>query len=154
MLRIIASAVVGYIVIFICIFALFSGLYLALGAEGAFQPGSYEVSMSWIAISMVLGFAAAVVGGWVSRAIARSQAGPRALAVLVLALGLIMAASIAASPPPPAVRDAALSNMEAMGKAQTPLWVAVLNPFIGAAGVLLGGRLRKGAASPAPSLGV
>jgi hypothetical protein len=154
MLRIIASAVVGYIVIFVCIFALFSGLYLALGAEGAFQPGSYQVSMLWIVISTVLSFAAAVAGGWVSRAVARSQSGPRALAVLVLALGLIMAASIAASPPPPAVRDAALSNMEAMGKAQTPLWMAVLNPFLGAAGVLLGGRLKKETPAAIPSDGV
>jgi hypothetical protein len=143
MLRIIASAVVGYMVIFLCVFALFSGLYLALGTDGAFQPGSYQVSTLWIVISTVLGFAAAVVGGWVSRALARSPRGPRALAVLVLLLGLVMAASIAASPPPPAARDATLSNMEAMGKAQTPLWVAVLNPFIGAAGVLLGGRIKK-----------
>lgn len=143
MLRIVASVVVGYIVLFLCVFALLSGAYLALGADGAFQPGSYQVSTTWILISFVLSFAAAVVGGLVSRGIARSQTGPRALAGLVLVLGLVMAVSVAMSPPPPAVRDASLPNMEAMMKAQTPFWVAVLNPLVGVAGVLLGGRLKK-----------
>jgi hypothetical protein len=143
MLRVIASVVVGYIVLFLCVFALFSGAYLLLRAEGAFQPGSYQVTTTWSLISFVLSFAAALVGGLVSRGIARSQTGPRALAGLVVVLGLVMAVFVAMSPPTPAVRDASVPNMEAMQKAQTPLWVALLNPLVGAAGVLLGGRPKK-----------
>jgi hypothetical protein len=143
MLRIIASAIVGYLVVFLCLFALCTGAYLAMGTEAAFQPGSYQVTTTWIAVSLVLSFAAGIVGGFVSKLIARTQTGPRALAGLVLVLGLAMAAMVAMSPPPPTERAASVPNMEAMMKAQTPVWVAVLSPLIGVAGVLLGGRLKK-----------
>lgn len=143
MLRILASMIVGYLILFLCLFALCTGAYLAMGTEAAFQPGSYQVSGTWLAVSFVLSFAAAVVGGWVSKAIARTQTGPRALAGLVLVLGLAMAAMVAMSPPPPAERPADVPSMEAMMKAQQPVWVAVLSPIIGVAGVLLGGRLKK-----------
>jgi hypothetical protein len=47
------------------------------------------------------------------------------------------------------VRDASIGNLQAMEHAQTPPWIAFLNPVIGAAGVLLGARLlskqRRGA---------
>jgi L-lactate permease len=33
--------------------------------------------------------------------------------------------------------------MEAMMKAREPLWVAVVNPVLGAIGVFVGGSLRK-----------
>jgi hypothetical protein len=114
-----------------------------MGTEAAFQPGSYQVSTPWIIVNVVLSFAAAIAGGFVSKVIARSQTGPRVLAGLVLVLGLAMAAMIAMSPPPPTERAASVPNMEAMMKAQTPVWVAVLSPLVGVVGVLLGGRLGK-----------
>lgn len=143
MLRILASVIVGYLVLLVCLFALLTGAYLAMGTERAFQPGSYQVTLTWIVVSFVLSFAVAIVGGLVSRLVARNQTGPRALAVVVLVLGFAMAAMIAMSPTPPTDRPGDLPNMEAMMKAQTPLWVALLNPVLGAAGVLLGGRLKK-----------
>ncbi len=33
--------------------------------------------------------------------------------------------------------------MEAMQNARTPVWVALLNPLVGAAGVFWGARLRR-----------
>ncbi|HSN88947.1 MAG TPA: hypothetical protein VL025_19440 [Thermoanaerobaculia bacterium] len=143
MLRILASVIVGYLVLLVCMFALLTGAYLAMGTERAFQPGSYQVTLTWVVVSFVLSFAVAIVGGLVSRLVARTQTGPRALAVVVLVLGFAMCAMIAMSPPPPADRPGDVPNMEAMQKAQTPLWVALLNPLVGAAGVLLGGRLKK-----------
>lgn len=43
----------------------------------------------------------------------------------------------------PQVREASAGNLEAMTNARQPGWVAVLNPIIGAIGVMLGARLKK-----------
>src|SRR5262249_48827636 len=45
MRRAILSVVVGYAAMFAAIFLPFSGLYLLLGQELSFQPGSYDPSM-------------------------------------------------------------------------------------------------------------
>jgi hypothetical protein len=37
----------------------------------------------------------------------------------------------------------AVANMEAMQKARTPGWVALMNPLIGAVGVMVGAGLRQ-----------
>jgi hypothetical protein len=42
-----------------------------------------------------------------------------------------------------AARTSDVSNMEAMQKAKEPAGVALTNPLLGAAGVLVGGRLRR-----------
>jgi hypothetical protein len=36
-----------------------------------------------------------------------------------------------------------MGNVAAMQNARTPAWIMFLNPIIGAAGVLVGSRLRK-----------
>jgi hypothetical protein len=99
----------------------------------------------------VLGFVAAMIGGRVCSTIGRTAKASRALAGVVLVLGLLLAipnvtASRPASQP---VRTGDVGNMDAMQKAQQPAWVALLNPVIGAVGVLVGGRLRGGAAPAA-----
>ncbi|HEX2224184.1 MAG TPA: hypothetical protein VHN15_08250 [Thermoanaerobaculia bacterium] len=143
MLRILASVVVGYIVLFLCLFALLTGAFLGLGTDRAFEPGSYQVAIIWILVSLVLSVVAAILGGFVSKAIARSPTGPKALAGLVLVLGLAMAARVAMTPSPPMDRPGELTNLEAMQQAQQPAWAAVLTSLLDAAGVLIGGRLKK-----------
>jgi hypothetical protein len=143
MLRSILGAIAGYVVMFFFIFLTFSAAYLAMGANTAFSPGGYDVSMTWILVSTVLGFIAAVVAGYVAAAIGKSGTAVKILAGIVLVLGLVTAIFVAISPKPTEARTADTPNMEAMSKAQTPLWIAVLNPIIGVAGVLLGGSLRK-----------
>jgi cytochrome bd-type quinol oxidase subunit 2 len=144
--RLIAAIIVGYIVMFVFVFVTFSAAYLAMGTDGAFQPGSYEVSGLWIALSIGLGIVASIVAGVVASAMARSAKGPRALAVVVLVLGLAMAIpslSKNADENRPEVRTGEVGNMEAMQYARQPTWMVFLNPFLGAAGVLIGGALRK-----------
>jgi cytochrome bd-type quinol oxidase subunit 2 len=143
--RLIAAIVVGYIVMFVFIFVTFSAAYLAMGTDGAFQPGSYEVSGLWIVLSLVLGIAASIVAGIVAAALARGVRGSRALAVVVLILGLAMAIpSLSDSAGDrPEVRSADVGNMEAMKYAHQPTWMALLNPFLGAVFVVVGGTLRK-----------
>lgn len=144
MLRTIGAVIGGYVVMFVLVFTTFSAAYLTLGADGAFHPGTYDVSVLWLAMSTVLSVLAAVAGGLVCAIISRGGKGPPALAILVFVLGLAMAAPVTLSPPSSEARSADVPNMEAMMKAKSPVWVALLNPMIGAVGVLAGARLRRG----------
>ncbi|WP_145233736.1 hypothetical protein [Urbifossiella limnaea] len=144
MLRAVAAVVVGYVVMFATIFLTFSALYLLLGQERSFQPGSYEPSLLWNAVSFALGIGAAVLGGVVCASIARAAKPPKVLAGFVLILGLLSAVPVlmaAATPAEERTGDA--GNLDAMMKAKQPAWVALANPFVGFVGVLLGARLRR-----------
>lgn len=145
MLRGILGVIAGYVVMFVVVFGSFTAAYLAMGAEKAFRPGTYDVSMLWIAISIVLGLVAAIAGGLVCAAIAKGGKAPMALAILVVVLGVLMAIPTLNAPDAgaPVERTGDVGNMAAMQSARTPSWVAFLNPVIGAVGVMLGAGLRK-----------
>ena len=148
MLRSVGAVVVGYIVMFIVVFVLLTGIYLALGADGAFQEGSYAPSMLWIGLMFVVGLVAAIAGGFTCAAIARGSKAPIALVVMVLVLGGLSA--IPAFMPPdedqPTARTGEVGNLEAMTRARTPGWVALLNPIVGVIGVMIGAQLKSGSA--------
>lgn len=144
MLRTILGVVLGYVTLALLIFITFSLAYLAMGADGAFQPGSYDVTALWIITSFVLSLLAAIAGGYVCAIVAKTVKAPFALAALIIVLGVVGALMVimntsAAKP----ARTAEVGNLEAMQNAQQPAWVALLNPLIGAAGVVLGARLKK-----------
>lgn len=144
MLRTILGVVLGYFVMFALIFAIFSGLYLALGAEKTFEPGTYDPTTLWVRVSLVLGLLAAIVGGLVCAKLSKSRRATVALVAVVLALGALSAVGqMVIERPDPGVRTADVSNIDAMMKAQTPLWVAWANPVVGALGVLIGSRLAR-----------
>lgn len=142
--RSILAVILGYVVMFLVVFLTFSGAYLAMGTDRAFQPGSYEPSTMWLVASFVLGFIAAVAGGCTCVWIAKKMTPAYALAALVIVLGLAMAGSMMMGPPDtrPTVRSGDVPNLEAMQNARQPLWVALVNPFLGAVGVLFGARLK------------
>jgi hypothetical protein len=142
--RAILSVVVGYVAMFAAIFLAFSGLYLLLGQDLSFQPGSYEPSVLWPVVSFALGVAAAVFGGYVCARIARTPTPPKVLAGLVLVIGLLSAIPVLMAAATPAeARTGEVGNLDAMMKAKQPVRVAVANPFVGLVGVLLGARLRR-----------
>ena len=150
--RIIGAVIAGYVAMLGVVFFVFSAIYFFIGADRAFRPGSYEPSMLWILIMFVVGFLAAVLGGWVSVKVAANLQGPKWLAVLVIVLGILFALPSLLAKPSKEPRPAGLSNMEAMKKAQTPAWVALSNPVIGVAGVWVGGWRRRGGSAPAAAL--
>ncbi|HQF88393.1 MAG TPA: hypothetical protein PLN26_14300 [Acidobacteriota bacterium] len=145
MLRIILAVIAGYLTMAVFVFAMFSAAYLAIGTEGAFQTGSFDVSTLWIAVSVVLSVVAAVVGGWVCARIGRRRAAVIALVAVVVVLGLAVAAMefTHSGERVPAARSGKVSNFDAMQLAQQPTWLTLLNPLLGAAGVLLGARIRR-----------
>ncbi len=144
MARSIFAVIGGYVVMSVIVMAVFEGAYLAMGTERAFLPGSYDVSPLWIGVSIAVGLAAAVAGGSVCAAIAKTGKPPRILAAMVLVFGIALAVPVALAKETDEPRIGEVSNVEAMKKAKQPVWIAFLNPFVGAAGVLIGaGLLRK-----------
>jgi len=140
-MRIFGSVVAGYATMFLVVFLGLSLVWVVLGADGAFQPGTFSVSTTWILLSIVVGFLAAMAGGWVSRRIAITDAGPKALALVVVVLGVLLAIpTFGADATEAAVRTATLPMFDAISAARTPAWVALLNPVLGAVGVMIGGR--------------
>jgi len=157
MLRRILAVIAGYVAMFVIVVAALTAAYFALGTDASFKEGSFEPSVAWLVVMMVVGLGAAVVGGLVCRAVGKTDGAVTALILVVLILGLAQAIATAAAPAPPPedlVRTGELSNLEAMQKARTPLWVAIANPIIGAVGVYVGGmllRTGKRATSPNPT---
>lgn len=141
--RSILAVIAGYLVMAIAIAVIFTVVYIVMGADGAFKPGSYEVSGTWIAMSFVVGALAALGGGFVCALIAKSMGAPKVLAGLALVLGLAEAGWIATHPKPdPGPRTGDVSNVEAMSRAQTPTWIACLTALIGGAAAFAGAKLK------------
>lgn len=157
MLRAILSVVVGYLVMFLVVFALMSGAYFALGQDFAYKPGVYDVSVGWSVLSLAIGLVAAVLGGFVAATIALTATPARALAGIVLAMGLLYAVPILMKETEPMARPRDVSNLEAMRHSRQPGLLLLANAFVGGAGVLVGQRLRQSVLSqpapPAPPIG-
>mgnify|MGYP001210758947 FL=1 len=145
MVRNILGVVVGYISMFIFVFISFTALYFILGAEGAFEPETYQVSIVWIIISFVLSIIAALLGGYVCKLISKKIKAVYTLAGVVFVLGIVFAIPALSNSNDEVheIRNTDVPNMEAMQKAKQPPFVALLNPLIGAIGVIAGGRLKK-----------
>ena len=143
MLKSILAIIASYFVMFIFLFAAFTGCYFALGAEGSFQADSYNVSTVWIALTVVVCLVAGLIGGFLCAAISRSKKTCQIFAFIVFFLGLIACIpAMKRSPDAPNVRAGEVSNLEAMGLAVSPMWLHLLTPVISAAGVLLGSRMK------------
>lgn len=143
MVRQILGGIVGYIAMFIFVFVTFTIAYLGMGTEGSFQPGTYDVTTTWIIVSSILGFIAAIGGGYVAAIVGKGGLAPKITAVIVLIMGILVFALTVAAPKTDEARTADVPNMEAMSKARTPTWVAAVNPIIGIVGVLIGGRMHR-----------
>ena len=144
MIRSIIAVIVGYAIMFALIFLAFTAEYMLLGPDHAFKPGSYVSSNRWIAIAFAVNFVVALVGGFICAAIAKGGKAPIALAIVVFALGLVFAIPAMMVPRTNEVRPRGpLPMMEAMKKAQEPRWVPFTFPFVGAIGVLIGGKLKR-----------
>ena len=143
MARSIIAVIVSYIVMFVLVFLAFTCVYLMLGADGAFKPGTYDASNRWLAIAFAVNFVIAIIGGLICAAIAKGGRAHIALAVVVFVLGVLLAIPSIMKAKPDMVRIGSVSNMQAMQRAKQPIWVPLLFPFIGAAGVLIGGKLKR-----------
>ena len=142
MLKSILGVIVGYIVMMFVAFCAYTGAYLGLGAERAFEPGTYALSGIWIGLVIVITFVAGLLGGLTCAAISKSRTTGLVFALIVFVLSFVFELPNFTNHTPVA-RAGDVSNMEAMGKAQPPFWLCLLNPFLGGAAVLMGTRMKK-----------
>ena len=143
MLKSILGVIVGYIVMAIFAFAIFTCAYLGLGVDRVFEAGSYAVSTIWMVILVAVGLIGGILGGLTCAAISKSKGACMAFAVIVLVLGLVGAIVTKMKEHPDTSRSGDITMFEAMGKAQTPPWLCFVNPFVVVGGVLLGARMKK-----------
>ena len=138
------AVVAGYVAIAVGIILLFSLAYLILGAEGSFQPQSWDVTMAWNVVSIVVGFGVAWIGGKVCYMIARNLTAPKYLVALIVVLGVVSGLmSTMMGDGGEVIRDTVPSVFEAAQGANEPLWITWLNPLLGAVGAALGSGLLK-----------
>ena len=144
MLKSILAIIASYVVMFIFMFAAFTGCYFALGTEGTFQTDSYNVTTVWIALTVVVCLLAGIVGGFLCAAISKSKRTCQIFALIVFFIGLLACfiPAMKRSPDAPNVRAGEVSNTDAMRLAVSPMWLHVLTPVLSAAGVLLGARMK------------
>ena len=144
MLKSILAIIVSYVVMFALFMAIFTGLYFALGVERVFQPDSYEVSMLWIVLTLVISFLVTMLSGYVCAAISKSWRTCQVFALIVFVLTLIQCFSaLKRSPDAPNVRAGEVGMFDAMSLAVTPLWLHIVNPIISGAAVLIGARMKR-----------
>ena len=143
MLKSILAVIVGYVVMAIFAFGVFTAAYFCLGADRAFEPASYTVSTLWIAVMIVITLIAGIIGGFVCAAISKSKTTCLVFAGIVFLLSLVFAIPHIMKERTDTVRSGDVSNIEAMQQAQPPTWVCLVNPVLGAAGILLGARMKK-----------
>lgn len=142
MLRSVLGMIVGYAVISLFFFATFTGVYFALGVERIFQSDSYEVSTLWLVLSAAISLCGSILGGYFCAAISRNKRTCELFAGIVLII-LVVFCIPKMRDPNPHVRAGDVAYMDAMRLTQMPFWMHVLNPILGAAGVLLGARMKR-----------
>jgi hypothetical protein len=144
MLKSILAIIVSYIAMFVIFMAIFTCLYFVLGVERVFQADSYEVSMLWIALTLVIGFLVSMFAGWLCAAISKSWRACQVFALIVFLLALMQCLSaLRRNPDAPNTRAGEVGMFDAMRLAVTPLWLHFVNPILSGAGVLIGARMKR-----------
>jgi len=145
-MRTVLAVIAGYAVFRIFIVTAFTLSYMAGGAGFAFQGDTLDVTAGWLVMATIMNFIAACLGGWIASVIAKAKApaAVKSLAALLLVLGLGIALfNVTATRPAPTKGISKLTSSEAAQFATQPTWYNFLIPFLGLAGVLVGGRGRN-----------
>src|SRR5256885_14789458 len=91
MARSIIAVIVSYIIMFVLNFLGFVTLYAVVGETQAFKPRMYLASNRWIAMSFAFIFVSAIIAGLICAVIAKGGKANLALAIVILALGWLLA---------------------------------------------------------------
>lgn len=145
MLRSIGAVLIGYLAVSGFVMLTMTLAWKLLGPGFAFEGHTTGVTWQWAVLSLVLGALGALLGGLVTRYLRPLSAKPvRALAAILLVFGLSMGILHAIIDEPGIYSDTDLmSSYDAASEAIQPTWYNFTLPFVGALGVLVGGRSRK-----------
>ena len=146
MLKSILAIIISYVAMFALFMGVFTGLYFLLGVDRVFQPDSYEVSVLWIVLTLVVGFIGTLLAGYLCASMSQRWRTCQVFALIVFLLTLIQCFSALKrnNPDAPNVRAGEVTYLEALGLAVTPLWLHFVNPIISGVGVLVGASLKRG----------
>jgi hypothetical protein len=141
------TALAGYILMFVVLFATLTAMYFGLGSEQTFLPGSYAVTPLWMAVFCFVQFDSGLVAGVVVSKLSRDRRVPLVLAGITMVLGILMALpALVGTVPADVPRTGSVTNIDAMMQAQTPLWIQLIAPALAALGVSAGAMLMSLAA--------
>ena len=145
MLKSILAIIVSYIAMLVIFMAIFTCLYFMLGVERVFRADSYEVSMLWIVLTLIIGFVVSMFSGYLCAAISKSWRTCQVFALIVFLLALIHCFSALRrnNPDAPNTRAGEVGMFDAMSLAIMPLWLHFVNPIISGAGVLIGACMKR-----------
>jgi hypothetical protein len=143
MLKSIIGVIVGYLVMMFVAFCAYTAAYFGLGADRAFEPGTYALSGIWIGLVIAITFIGGLIGGLTCAAISKSRTTGLVFAVIVFVLGFVFELPNLMKDHTAVARTGDVSNLDAMGKAQPPGWLCIFNPVLGGAAVLMGTRMKK-----------
>src|SRR5437764_14521422 len=145
MLKSVLAIIVSYLAMFVIFMAIFTCLYFLLGVELVFQAVSYEVSLLWIALTVVIGLLVSIFAGFLCAAISKSWRTCQVFALIIFVLALIQCISALRrnNPDAPNIRAGEVGMFDAMSLAVTPMWLHFVNPMLSGAGVLIGARLKR-----------
>lgn len=122
MIKLIAAVVAGFVTIMLAVMG--STMVAAKAMLPPAPAGSQPMpTMPYIVVNLVLGFAAAFLGGMVAQRIGQARTAVLVLAAIILVMGI---AGAVMTPPD--------------GRQGQPMWYLWLLPVLGAAGVVVGGR--------------
>ena len=145
MARSIIGVIVGYVLMFFLEVAAFIAVYSMMGADWSFKTASYQPSTRLTLVQFIVIFVTAVIGGLVCQLIAGKGKSPLVLAGVVVVIGLALGAMInsnsSADTRKMGTKD--IPAMEAIRKAQHPVWVVLAESFLAAVGVIVGGSLKR-----------
>ena len=134
------AVVVSYFAIALTIVITYNLAYLILGAEGSYQTDSWNVSTTWVILSIIVGLGSAWLGGKICTRIAGNHVAAKYLIALIIVLGIVTAMTTNQGEME-TVREVTPSMMEAATKSIQPMWLVWLNPLLGALGVGIGSGL-------------
>jgi hypothetical protein len=147
MLKSIVGIIVGYIVMALFAFAVYTAAYLGLGVERVFEPDSYALSGMWIGLMIAITLIGGILGGLTCAAISKNRTTGLVFAIIVFVISFVVALPSIMKEHTPVVRAGDVPNLQAMQLAQPPAWLCILNPILAGAGVLLGSRMKKNTAA-------
>ncbi len=143
MARSIIAVIVGYILMFILQLAAFMTIYTMMGPNWSFKPSSFQASTRWTVMQFAVILVTAAIAGLICAVIARGGKASLALAAVVLVLGLGFAVAHTAMQPADNHELRTANVGPNIFRARHPTWVIFLGPFIGAVGVVIGGKLKR-----------
>jgi hypothetical protein len=145
MLKSVIAIIVSYIVGNLAFLGIVTGCFFLLGVERVFQPDSYEVSNTWLALTLVVSLLGAMVSGYLCHSISQSWRTCQVFALIVLMFTSIscIVQMRRINPDAPNIRAGEVGYLDAMKLGVPPRWLPFVNPIVGCMGVLIGAGMKR-----------